>query len=82
MCEGTVEDQTELTLVFCTPPFLPPPPGSDWGCVCHPNQITCRVCFTSWPFAKEVIRTEVECHHGVALNFTATHSNSAAPDMG
>jgi len=76
-CQGP-----EPALVSCTPPFLLPPPGSDWGYICHLNQITSHhVCFTSWPFAKEVTRTKVECHHGVALNFTATLMQSS-PDMG
>ena len=58
--------------MFCPPPFYPHHQVLIAGYVCHLNQITCRVCFTSWTFAKEAIRMEVKCHHGVALNFTTT----------
>ena len=52
------------------------------GYLCHPNQITSRVCFTSWSVAKGIVRMEVKCDYGVALNFIASPGNSAAPDIG
>ena len=78
-CEGAVEDQNSHSC-FGDPHFYSHHQVLIAGYLCH--QITCRVCFTSLSFAKVVIRMKAECHHGVALNFTATLMQSSSSRYG
>lgn len=81
-CVGTVEDQNSCSCCDISPFFYFHHQVQIAGYLCHPNQITSRVCFTSWSVAKGIVRMEVKCDYGVALNFIASPGNSAAPDIG